>query len=90
MTPWSFEIKQATETTLKPHQRRVLRKIQDQPGLLMVHGMGSGKTLSMLAAADALGLPATVVGPSAQRAHFARERAKHKGRQPLSYHSESL
>ena len=87
MTPWSFAVKRAAETPLQAHQQRVLRKLQAQPGLLMVHGMGSGKTLSMLAAADALGMPATVIGPAAQRGHFAKEHAKHRVRQPVTYHS---
>ena len=80
-------LKTAVDTTLQPHQKRVLRRLKNQPGILMYHGMGSGKTLTGLAAADDLGLDATVVGPAAQRHHFAREALKHRMRQALQYHS---
>ena len=63
---WSFvpeKVKQAVDTPLAPQQKRVTRKLKNSDGLLMVHGMGSGKTLSALAAADALGKPLTVIGP---------------------------
>lgn len=83
---WDYQ-KKAVETPLRPHQQRVIDKLRDQPGLLMYHGMGSGKTLTDLAAADALGLGATVVGPAAQRIHFGKEHRKHRAQQPMQYFS---
>ena len=31
------------KTELKPHQKRVVQRIQEQPGLVVAHGLGSGK-----------------------------------------------
>jgi superfamily II DNA or RNA helicase len=73
------------KTDLLPHQQRVVDRIQrpDQPGLLVVHGLGSGKTLTSIAAQDALKVPATVVAPAALQENYEKEREKHletKGR----------
>ncbi len=70
---------------LQPHQRRVVDRIQqdDQPGLVVAHGLGSGKTLTAIAAQDALGMPADVVVPAALQANYKKEIKKHtKGRVP--------
>jgi SNF2 family DNA or RNA helicase len=66
-------------TTLLPHQQRVVSRLQreDQPGLVAIHGLGSGKTLTSIAAQDALRMPATVVVPAALRENYEKERAKH-------------
>lgn len=66
-------------TPLQPHQQRVVDRISkpDQPGLLVAHGLGSGKTLTAIAAQDALGLDADVVVPAALRANYAKELKKH-------------
>jgi len=81
------QYKGAVDTPLAPQQKRVVKKLQAGDGLLMYHGMGSGKTLSALAAADALDTPLTVVGPAGVRSNFQREHAKHQARQALRYHS---
>lgn len=67
------------KTKLLPHQQRVVDRIQqeDQPGLVVVHGLGSGKTLTSIAAQDALGMGATAVVPAALQANYMKERAKH-------------
>lgn len=49
----------------------------DQPGLLVAHGLGSGKTLTAISAQDALGLPADVVVPASLRGNYAKEIKKH-------------
>lgn len=66
-------------TPLQPHQQRVVERIQqpDQPGLVVVHGLGTGKSLTGLAAADALKKPATAVVPASLRPNFQKEIAKH-------------
>ncbi len=66
-------------TPLQPHQQRVVDRISkpDQPGLLVAHGLGSGKTLTAIAAQDALGLDSDVVVPAALRANYAKELKKH-------------
>jgi SNF2 family DNA or RNA helicase len=75
----------AVETALQPHQKRVVDKIQrkDQPGLVVAHGLGSGKTLTAIAAQDALQLPADVVVPASLQANYRKEIKKHtKGKHP--------
>lgn len=72
-------------TPLQPHQKRVVERIQqkDQPGLLVAHGLGSGKTLTAIAAQDALKLPADVVVPASLRANYKKELTKHlTGKRP--------
>jgi len=72
-------------TPLLPHQQRVVDRIkkEDQPGLLVIHGLGSGKTLTSIAAHDALGEKAEVVAPAALLGNYRKEREKHlKGPSP--------
>lgn len=71
-------------TALLPHQQRVVDRIQqtNQPGLVVVHGLGSGKTLSAIAAQDALNMPATVVLPAALRENYQKEQRKHLEGEP--------
>jgi SNF2 family DNA or RNA helicase len=68
-------------TPLKPHQSRVVERLKrpDQPGLVVAHGLGSGKTLTSIAAQDALGMKADVVVPAALQANYDKERTKHLG-----------
>ena len=65
-------------TALQPHQLRVRDRIRTQPGLVVAHGLGTGKTLSSIAAADALGMPTTVVVPAALQANYRKELATHR------------
>lgn len=78
-------------TDLKPHQERVVERMQDpdQPGLVVVHGLGSGKTLTSIAVADALGIPADVVVPSALQANYQKEIDKHT-KKPFPHRLHSL
>lgn len=88
MRPYLEFLKRADlATPLLPHQQRVVDRIrrEDQPGLVVVHGLGSGKTLTSIAAQDALRMPATAVVPAALQANYEKERQKHlRGpRQPV-------
>jgi SNF2 family DNA or RNA helicase len=67
------------KTELLPHQARAVERLkqEDQPGLIAYHGLGSGKTLTSIAAQDALKMPATVVAPAALQANYEKERARH-------------
>lgn len=67
------------QTALQPHQQRVVDRIQrdDQPGLVVAHGLGSGKTLTSIAAQEALGMHSDVVVPAALQANYQKEVAKH-------------
>ena len=72
------------KTDLQEHQQRVVDRLQDddQPGLVAVHGLGSGKTLTSIAVADALGLPADVVTPAALQENYLKEIKKHTSGKP--------
>lgn len=79
------------QTELQPHQERVVRRIQGQPGLVVAHGMGSGKTLTSIAAAERLKGPTTVLAPAALQSNYAKEMKKHiKGTPEAQYDVGSL
>lgn len=86
----SFKIAKIT-TALKPHQQRVVDRMEDpdQPGIVAAHGLGSGKTLTSLAVQDALGMPADVVAPAALLSNYQKELKAHTSHaKPV--HAESL
>lgn len=61
------------KVTLKPHQARALAKLQSgSPGLLVYHGLGSGKTLTALKAREALG-PALFITPAGLRENMLQQ-----------------
>jgi SNF2 family DNA or RNA helicase len=75
-------------TPLKPHQQRVVTKMlrADQPGLVVAHGLGSGKTLTSIAVQDALGTPADVIVPAALQENYRKERQTHlQGTNPAAH-----
>lgn len=63
------------EDELQPHQKRVIRKIQDpnRTGLVVAHGLGSGKTRTAIEAHKALGGDADVVLPASLRGNYEKE-----------------
>lgn len=61
---------------LKEHQLRVAEKLKNQRGLLAYHGLGSGKTLTGINAAEQYG-GATVVLPAKLRPNFDKELQKY-------------
>lgn len=73
--------------SLKPHQIRVHEKLKQAPGVLVYHGLGSGKTITSISAADALGLPAEAVVPAALRPNYMKEIAKVKPKSPFTVKS---
>lgn len=77
-------------TELKPHQQRVVDRIQSSPGLVVAHGMGSGKTLSAIAAADALGGKTEVRVPAALHSNFTKEIEKHVGTPNAEFGIDSI
>ncbi len=64
-------------TELQPHQRRAIEKLLASHGLLAWHGVGSGKSLTALAAAEALKKPIDAVMPAALLSNFQKEMDKH-------------
>ncbi len=79
-------------TELKPHQQRVVDRLSrpDQPGLVAIHGLGSGKTLSAIAATDALDMPTTAIVPASLRGNFRKELDKHLDAPPEDFELMSL
>ena len=75
---WAGFEKQALlrkEVELQPHQERAARKLDRSGGLLVYHGLGSGKTLTSLAATQ--GERTDVVVPAALRGNYQKEVQKH-------------
>lgn len=69
----------------QPQQMRVVRRIMqpDQPGLVVAHGLGSGKTLTSIRAQDALKMPADAVVPASLQSNYSKEIRKHtSGKRP--------
>lgn len=66
------------------HQQRIIDRLKqsDQPGLILMHGLGSGKTRSSIEAYKELGLPAEVVLPAALKENYQKELKKWVGRVP--------
>jgi len=65
-------------TTLLPHQERVKERIKKQKGLVVAHGLGSGKTLSSIAAlADIDPKKSKVLVPASLKANYLKEVEKH-------------
>jgi SNF2 family DNA or RNA helicase len=62
-------------TTLQPHQERVLKRLDKKPGVLAYHGLGSGKTLTSLAASQ--DSKTDVVTPASLRENYKKEVKKH-------------
>lgn len=85
-----FKIAKLT-TKLKPHQQRVVERMEDedQPGLVAAHGLGSGKTLTSIAVQEALGLPSDVVTPAALQSNYLKEIKAHTAK-PLPSHLQSI
>lgn len=64
---------------LKEHQERVRERLQKQDGLILDHGLGSGKTISAIAAAEDYG-GAVVVTPAALRENFKKELRRYQAK----------
>lgn len=77
-------------TEAKPHQQRVLDRIKSQPGLVVAHNVGSGKTLASLMAAEEFGGGTDVVVPASLRANYEKEIAKHVTEPNAQYKIQSL
>jgi SNF2 family DNA or RNA helicase len=76
---------------MMPHQQRIVDKLKkdDQEGLILMHGLGSGKTRSSIEAYKALGLPTEVIAPAALKENYSKEIKKWVGKQPKDIHIRS-
>ena len=77
---------------LQPHQQRVVDRIQqpDQPGLVVAHGLGSGKTRTAIEAQKALKMPSDVIVPAALQANYRKEQKKWLGGAKQKAHVQSM
>jgi len=66
-------------TPLQPHQQRVIDKLKASHGVLVAHGLGSGKTLTSIAAGDALDEPIEAIVPAPLVPNYQKEMIKHTG-----------
>ena len=65
-------------TKLLPHQKKPIRDIGKLPGMLLYHGVGSGKTLTSIGIANKYKKrPLTVVAPAALLPNHRKELDKH-------------
>jgi SNF2 family DNA or RNA helicase len=86
--------KESAEAPLLEHQQRAIERLKDpsQPGLILMHGLGSGKTRSSIEAYRQLGLPAEVLVPASLRGNYEKEVKKWLGKHPkdLKIQSQQL
>jgi hypothetical protein len=61
---------------LQPQQKRVAKRVAGGENLLVYHGLGTGKSLASLAAAESVGGPYTAVVPASLRPNYQKEIAK--------------
>lgn len=78
--------KKKEQPKLKPHQKRVLKKLRKHDAVLAYHGLGSGKTLTALKAGEEYG-GMSVVGPAALRGNFKRQKKEHNVKGDVDYSS---
>lgn len=81
----------ADSSPILPHQQRIIERLEkdDQPGLILMHGLGSGKTRSSIEAYKKLGLPAEVLLPAALKGNYEKELKKWVGKVPKNINIRS-
>ena len=81
---WTEYDKKRAEGELPEQQARIVKKIQNPntPGLVLFHGMGSGKTRASIEAYKALNMPADVIVPAALQENYRKELKKWIGKVP--------
>lgn len=67
------QAKLKSDAKLQPHQERVRDRIRQGQSLLLYHGLGSGKSLSSIAATEEPGKKIDVVVPAALRTNYKKE-----------------
>lgn len=82
-------IKLALKGEAQPHQESAAKKLQKSPGLIIYHGLGSGKTFTSLLAGEKIPGSKLVVPPAALKGNYAKEINKFEAHHP-DYHIVSL
>jgi hypothetical protein len=81
---WTEYDRKRAAGELPEQQARVVKRIQerDTPGLVLFHGMGSGKTRASIESYKALGMPADIIVPAALQENYRKESRKWLGKVP--------
>jgi superfamily II DNA or RNA helicase len=66
-----------------PHQRRAVDALKDSHGVIMYHGLGSGKTLTSILAGSEYG-GANVIVPASLQENYRKEVSKSKSKQQFN------
>lgn len=74
---------------LNEKEQRVMGKLQGVPGLVLAHGLGTGKTRTSIQVANQLGGSADIVVPAALKGNYHKEMQKWLGGSPENFHVES-
>jgi len=70
-------------------EKRVQKKLRDVPGLVLAHGLGTGKTRTSIQVSNALPGDTNVVVPAALKANYRKELNKWLGEHPKKFNIES-
>lgn len=65
-----------------PKEQRVINRLQNVPGLVVAHGLGTGKTRTSIQVANSLKTPTNVVVPASLQDNYKKELNKWLGKQP--------
>lgn len=68
------------KTELLPHQQRVVERMKESPGLVVAHGLGTGKTLSSIATAEQEPGKTEALVPASLVNNYLKEIQKHTAR----------
>ena len=68
---------------------RVFKKLQKVPGLVLAHGLGTGKTRTSIQMANTIGKPTSVVVHAALQDNYKKELNRWLGKTPDNFHIES-
>jgi SNF2 family DNA or RNA helicase len=74
---------------LNDKENRILDKLQFTPGLVLAHGLGTGKTRTSIQVANQLNMPTDVVVPASLQDNYKKELNKWLGGQPPNIQIES-
>lgn len=76
-------------TPLNAKEQRVLGKLQNVPGLVLAHQVGTGKTRTSIQVANALKMPSEVVVPAALKENYKKEIDKWAPESKNNFHIQS-
>lgn len=87
--PITDKPKEVKPPELNEKEQRVAAKLQNVPGLVLAHGLGTGKTRTSIQVANSLGGNTNVVVPAALQDNYRKELNKWLGTVPDNFQIES-